>query len=933
MKPRFSLSIIFFLTLAGSALSPAWGQSASAPERASPSPDAADVSIVHLETFRVNTDRDRGYIAVDSLAGGRTNTEIRLTPSAMSSLTRTFLDDTGIYNIRDALKWTPNVVPSDWLAGKQLGNPFNSWDLNFRGAGQSLQGGAGPTRNYFTFYQAVDTYNVERLEFDRGPNSILFGVGTVGGVLSIYTKVPRFDRDFTTPLAVVDSNGGYRFEADVNRRLNDTLAVRFNAVDDHAVGWRNNDKKHTQAVDLAVLYKPTNTTSIRVEAEASKSWNTLISSTYGDGISKWDRTAVSNTWGADPGGTGTRASQSAGFGTNPYNVWIPGLADKGVMNWNGGFITAGVDPDGLPVAPRAGWYPATIKASAAYPWMPPTYSTANIPVLSSRDFTYGTGVSKPKYNDVTGYLDQKLGEHFDAEISVYRYSDDHNAKDYEAATNASIDLNKQLPDGSPNPNFGKTFADFFLSQQQQNRRVTEARAQLNYHVDTELFGIPVKELLSISAGQQKINWSARQYNAQVNNPAETDPAKNLVWGRLYFDQPNRALNLPQSIGGKTITYAPWPTYWFDFDEVYKLKNAAVASHTRLWNDKLSILLGARRDEYDHHRSEVQSKRMLDDSASGTTYSAGAIYYFRWLGLFANYSKNFDPIGPGKLPGLNGQPFGPATGQGSEIGLRVSTDDRKYYASLSHYDSKSKNRIYNGGKPDFGGFWKNYYDALGQPWVPERTGLTYDDTEALHVSGYEVDITANPTNNLRLSFTYSKPESKIVDALPGARAYFANNLSTWNAVVGGASTAATDLRNKITSAQNTFTQTSVGKTKRGVVDYTASVFANYTFTAEALKGFSVGGGMTFTGKQYLEDFDGTPYFGSSQTSTALVFAYETKIAKIPTRIALNIDNVFDKKDPVITGYHWGWVDDSGRHIPNSYFLPAPRTFRLSARFTF
>lgn len=903
------------------------GQSASPP---APSAGSANDGVVELETFRVDTNRDRGYIAVDSLAGGRTNTEIRLTPSAMSSLTRTFLDDAGIFSLRDALKWAPNVVPSDWLAGKQLGNPFNSWDLNFRGAGQSLQGGAGPTRNYFTFYQAPDTYNVERLEFDRGPNSILFGVGTVGGVLSIYTKIPRLDQNFATPLVVLDSNGSYRFEVDVNRRYNDNLAIRFNAVDSHQFGWRNNDKNETQAADLAVLYKPTNTTSLRVEAEASKSRNTLISSTYGDAISKWDGTAVSPTWGADPGGTGTRASQSLGFGTNPYNVWIPGLASKGVMNWNGGFVSAGVDPDGLPVAPYAGWYPAVIKNAPAA--APNSYSTANIPVLSSREFTFGNGVTKPKYTDITLYLDQKLGEYFDAEISVYRYSDNQNAKDYESPALASIDLNKQLPDGSPNPNFGKTFADFFLSQQQQNRRVTEVRAQLNYHFDTDVFGIPIKQLVSVSAGRQKINWIARQYNAQVVNPTETDPAKNLVWGRIYFDQPNQAMAIPTSVGGKTVAYAPWPTYWFDFDEAYKLKNAAIASHTRLWNDKLSILLGARRDEYDHHRSELQNKRLLDDSASGTTYSAGAIYYIKWLGIFGNFSKNFDPIGPGKLPGLNGQAFGPATGQGSEVGIRISTDDRKYYASLSRYDSKSKNRIYNGGKPDFAGFWKNYYDALGQPWVPARTGLTYDDTQDLQVKGYELDVTANPTKNLRLSVTYSKPDSTIVDALPGARAYYAANLATWNTATGGTSTAASDLRNKISSAQNTFDQTSAGKRNRGLVDYTASFFANYTFLNDLLKGFSAGGGMTFTGRQYTEDFDGVAYYGSSQRSTEFVLAYETKFGTVPTRFALNVDNVFDKKDPVVTGYHWAWVDASGRHIPNSYFLPAPRTFRLSVRFT-
>lgn len=914
-----------------------------------PSPPATPAEkdeIVTLTPFVITTDRDNGYIAVDALAGGRTNTPIKLTPSAMSSLTRRFLDDANLTNVRDALKWSPNVVPGDYNAGKQLANPFNSWDYNFRGAGQSLQGGAGPSRNYFTFYQAADTYNVERIEFDRGPNSILFGVGTVGGVLSTYTKIPRVDKDFFTIVSTFDDHGSTRFEGDFNRGLNDKIAMRLNAVYDRAIGWRNNDFNTTKAVDLALLYQFTYRTSIRVEYEMSEAQNTLISSYYGDGSSAWDGTANSATWGAAATGTGTRASQSAAWGTNPYNVWIPGLAAKGIMNWNGGTISAGIDPDGLAVTPYAGFYPATLIP--LYSWMNGgnNYSTAKVPVRDSREFTWGNGISKPKYNVLTAFLDHRFNEHFDAEVAFYRYDSKQNAKNYEGANNAFIDLNKQLPDGTANPNYGKRFADFFLSQQQQNRTVDEIRAQVNYHFDTTVFGVPLKQLFSVSAGDQKITWYARQYNAQVTNSGATDPGMNLVWGRLYFDNPNASMDLPSSVNGKDVSYAPWPSYWFDFDETYKLKNVAFASHSRFWDDKLSVLLGARRDSYDHNRlplltpaNTTDQETAVLDSASGTTYSAGAIYYFKWLGVFANYSKNFDPIGPGKQPGLNGTPFGPATGKGLEYGIRISTDDGKYYASLSRYDSKSQDRIFNGGKPDFAGIWRNYYDALGLPRDTTRTTLSYDDTEALKVSGYELDLTANPTKNLRLSVTFGKPDSEIVEALAGARAYYAANLATWNTATGGTSTAASDLRNQLQSNLNTINQNTVGKIKTGLVDYTASVFANYTFSDGPLDGFSIGGGVARTGKQYVGDFgapDGQPkfpYYGSPRTSTSLVLAYETKFQGFPLRLALNVENVLDDTDPLITGYHWGWVDSSGHSIANAYALPAPRTFRLSARFSF
>ena len=910
----------------------------SAPPPAETTPPADDVLV--LSPFTVNTAKDTGYIAVDSLAGGRTNTPIKLTPAAMSSLTRTFIDDVAITNVRDALKWSPNVTPSDYFVGKQLANPFNGWDFNFRGAGQSLQGGAGPTRNYFTFYTVADSYNIERIEFDRGPNSILFGVGTVGGVLSTYTKVPRIDKDFLNVTTIVDSNESYRFELDYNHRIGEKFALRLNALMDRNRGWRNNDQNDMDAIDLALLYRPTDSTQIRLELEGAKSEITLISSLLGDGISRWDGVSSSATWGAATGGTGTQPSQSAGWGTNPYNIWIPSLASKGIMNWNGGAISSGIDPDGIPFAPYAGWYG---NFQPLYGWMATPPAPNKIPVLPNREFTYGNGLSTPEYYNATLWIDQRLGENFDLQLSAYRYSNDHEAKDYEAAGNIRLDLNKQLPDGSTNPNFGKQFADFFLSKQTQDRTVDEIRAQLNYKVNGELFGVPIKQLVSVSAGAQEITWAARQYNAQLLNTGLTDFAQNMVWGRLYLDNPNASMNIPEVVNGRAVSYIGMPFDWFDFDESYKLKNIAAVSHTRLWDDKLSVLAGVRHDNYDHRKVGAHSGSIVEDGANGTTYSVGAVYYYHWLGVFANYSKNFDPIGPGKQNSLAGTPFGPSTGEGFEYGIRISSGDGKYYATISRYDSESQDRIFNGGKPDFAGMWRNYYDAKGLPYVTANTSLTYDDTEALKVSGYEVDFVANPTKNLRLSFTYGKPDSEIVDALPGARAYYAQHLATWQtgttAAPGGSATAAQNLQNQITGTLNTLNQNLAGKTKVGLADYTVSFFANYTFDTETLKGFSAGAGFTFTGERYVGDFgapDGQtkfPHYADEILTTNAVLAYETKIGKFPARFQLNVDNVLDDTDPIVTSYHWGWVYSPGVAVPNGYMLPAPRTFRLSARFAF
>ncbi|HWL15251.1 MAG TPA: TonB-dependent receptor plug domain-containing protein [Opitutus sp.] len=932
------------------ALALAPGLAASLPAQTTPAPDTTDTSQeqpVVLQTFTVNTDRDRGYIAVDALAGGRTNTPIKLTPASMSSLTRTFLDDLGIQNVREALQWSPNVVPTDPLAGKGFGGQaFHAWSFNYRGAGAGQQGGPGPTKNYFSFYQDADAYNVERIEFTRGPNSILFGIGTVGGTLTTYTKVPRLDRSFISPAVIVDDNGSRRFEADYNIAVNDKFAVRINGLYDENRGWRENDKTNRRAIDVALLYKFTDNTSFRLEVEGSKIRKTLISSNIGDKISGWDGVTASQTWGAAPTGGSARTIpiQNAGaWGDwlNPFWVYIPTLEGKTLMPWAGGYASSGALADvgsALNWAPYRGWYPDQIKL----PWETTYSSTANIPLRPSQDWTYGHGVSDIKFGDVTAFLDHRFNEHLDAQLGFYRYSDWQVAKDYEGTGGAAIDINKQLPDGTANPNFGKPFADFFLSKQTQGRDVTEGRAQINYNYDGTLFGSPWKQLFSVSAARKILKISARQYLGQVNTPisAPGDWVQRMVWGRLYLDKPNQLMNIPSSINGLPIAYMPkLDGYWFDFDDRFELTDYAFVSHSRLFDDRLSVLLGARHDSYDERvvslrRGPNLTDDIANESKTGTTYSAGAVYYFGWLGVFANYSENQQPPNAGSQPYLNGSRPDPEEGKGVDYGFRISTGDGKYYATLSRYDTKSSGR--NVENPvDIRGLWQRYNVAVGNPQDSGFGGVAYSDTTSLKVTGYEFELTANPLSNLRVQASYALPDTEVVDFYPAVRAHVAENLATWQNAI----TATTDpqkksdLQNALASVQDKLAQSVAGAPEQGSVDYTASFFVNYTFLHDALKGWSVGGGGSFTGKSYQATYNGMDHYGDSSRTFDAVIAYETHFGNVRARFALNVDNIFDYDNPIVTGYHWGYADQSGRHIRDAYYYQTPRTFRLSARFTF
>lgn len=85
----------------------AFAQQSAAP--ASPSPASekplANDAVV-LSPFEVSTDKDNGFAAASSLAGGRLALDLRDTPAAYSVITREFIDALGITDLQSAAEWT-----------------------------------------------------------------------------------------------------------------------------------------------------------------------------------------------------------------------------------------------------------------------------------------------------------------------------------------------------------------------------------------------------------------------------------------------------------------------------------------------------------------------------------------------------------------------------------------------------------------------------------------------------------------------------------------------------------------------------------------------------------------------------------------------------------------------------------------------------------
>ncbi len=919
-----ALFIAVFVPLTAQTVSPS---SSTAP---------ANKTIV-LEPFNVNTGTDVGYTAVDSLAGGRNNTPVRITPSSVSSLTSAFIEDLQLTDVRSALRWTLNVVPVSWSGGHGGGSDvFNSWSYNIRGAGTGPQGGNPPTVNYFPFWGVKDLFNVDRVEIDRGPNSILFGVGNLGGSVSTYTKIARLDQDSTTLNVQVNSYGGERFTADANRVSTlwdkDDFAIRVNLLQDHDQEWRKEDLTKKLAAAIATKLRLGKNTSVRLDLEAFTMTAPQFAQNLKDHFSQWDGVTNSPTWGAAPVGPVVTSNMAEWGGADHTQVWIP--ADGTFMSWGHGYKGAG-----LADSP---YYRTAVLRPYAYTLLG---TGQMMPALPSRDYTYGPkdGELNLKYYTATAYLDQRINDHAEFQLSAYRYDDKEVAKNFETMPDIYVDINKQRPDGSTNPYFGQKYSEMFLDRQLQANSANEFRGQFNYHFDTELFGVPIKEWISASAGAELHQLTTRQYIAQTSNGYDPNNwQQSMVWGRLYWDSPNLRINLPNQINGDALVYRALPFPWFDHDVSEQIKYYGLVSQTRFWNDRLNLTLGARHDSYYSKYQDIRGTgnvpKFEDDS--GMTYSAGAVgYVTKWLGLVYNYSQNFAPIGGGVAPSLTGESFGAARGKSNSGGLRLSTEDGKYYVTATYYVDKAQGRISTDGV-NMQGIWNDYLMAggtsrdIGPAGKITGTGLSshanmsYADSEDVKGDGFEFEATANPTPNLRLQLNYSVPKSVSTNNLVGSRAYFASHLADWRSVaIGGLQPYAGTLGGDLVTAQQKLNETAVEATNAGLIKSTLSAFAVYSFNGGWANGFSVGGGATSLGEQNIRT-GGSMKSPGYTTWTALV-GYQTKFGSYPTKIQLNVDNVFDNDTLVFTDFNTVGAQTQG----SAYYFVAPRKFTLSITMKF
>ena len=229
---------------------------------AGPKPAESEEALV-LSPFVVDASEDAdGYAAKSTLAGTRVRTELRDVASAISVVTSQFLQDTGARKSEDLLVYTTNTEVggvSGNFSGAGGGSTYSEAGSLLRPSNNTRVRGldsADNTRDYFLTEVPWDGFNVGRVDLQRGPNSILFGVGSPAGIINTSLNGAAFKNSNKVENRV-DKYGSFRNSADFNYViLKNELAVRLSLLDDNGKYQQKGAFNHDRRVYGAVRYAP-----------------------------------------------------------------------------------------------------------------------------------------------------------------------------------------------------------------------------------------------------------------------------------------------------------------------------------------------------------------------------------------------------------------------------------------------------------------------------------------------------------------------------------------------------------------------------------------------------------------------------------------------------------------------------------------------------
>ena len=202
----------------------------AAPASASSTMDmsAAEKEAVDLDTIRVRGQRLNTYQTERSTSATKTDTLLRDVPQAVTVVTEKQMRDQAVQGMADAVRYVPGIGITQGEGNRD--------GLVFRGNSSTADFFVDGMRDDVQYYR--DIYNIDRIEAFKGPNAMIFGRGSPGGLLNRVTKTA----DWREALGVGLQLGSWqkrRVTADYAHPFSDAFAFRVTGVYEDSEGFRD----------------------------------------------------------------------------------------------------------------------------------------------------------------------------------------------------------------------------------------------------------------------------------------------------------------------------------------------------------------------------------------------------------------------------------------------------------------------------------------------------------------------------------------------------------------------------------------------------------------------------------------------------------------------------------------------------------------------
>ena len=932
-----------------------------------------DKDVVVLSPFVVTTSGDIGYLAQNSLSGSRLNSSLADLAAPSTAFTQELLRDIGVTNIDDLADYMVSTK-TDYPEGDNLFLADDTRRFRIRGL---------PAFNYsVNFFETVlrlDTYNTERVEQSRGPNSILFGLGSPGGVVNVATKKAVQNQQFGSIGVQVNSINGFRSELDFNQPLiKNKLSARIDAVSDHEDSWRHREFDRQDRLYGTLQWQIGPKTRLDVEMEGGHVNKSLLQPMTGsDAYTTWAKAGkvISTTANAALGIRKLSAANYEWIDTTTGQAWNWINKSSSTTVLNGGVQTWLTDFSIVP-----------------------------------KDVVLNGG---PAFPQITNYMRRSafLSHSFTPELSVELAANsqymEHDAVTGRSGGLLNADTEPTLPNGQPNPNAGRTYVESFPGTTDTHDKADNVRLSLAFTHDFGRWGkhqfaaLYQQDWTNRQAGQRKPIFITNPYN-----PADPQNGQNVVHFRTYFDLNGNPENMGAGDWQRFFTNNEWREG--TIPSVVDAATGRTMSVGWVWNavpqnnfferhstmgilqshwlkDRLVTVVGYRIDDQKSKYSisdaalargpavapfalgDYQAKSSgvwVDNQAKNLTYSA----LFR---VTSNIALTYNRARNAALPDPNafvvsddgtGRPPSPL-GNSQDAGLKFLLG-KKLSLSVLYYQTTADKDTAN-SNVEIENKFPTIFAALDTAGIASPTGGRAIDvpnkfnryTFNSAAEGYELELIANFTDNWRAFLNVSDGVVKQTNIGTEARAFVEKYRGYWTQGNNGRvridgsgtlapvadngdaviETVAEQLKSIDQNIQNLYI-TPDGQQARGQLQYAVNLVTNYTFDHGPLKGLTVGGGGNYRSGEVVDfkiatDSSGNitkqPIHGKTNVLLNANIGYKHQIGwlgrKLRWSVQLNVTNLLDEDQILPTRTINGVIV--------TYRLQQPRQWTLSNRIDF